>query len=105
LNPSGRSNANKISEKDEQPETKPSNETIKTQYEKLAEDWRRFNSIIWGIPSVAVAIMTGIIVTAYQSELEGWPRFTSLAVGALFLFALAVELSKIYNICMQYHSC
>lgn len=67
---------------------------MKTQYQKLGEDWRHFNSIIWGIPSVAVAIMTGIIITAYQPQLVGWPRFTSLAVGSLFLFALAVELSR-----------
>jgi hypothetical protein len=38
--------------------------------------------------------MTGIIVVAYQPGLEGWPRFVSLAVGSIFLFALTLEAVK-----------
>lgn len=67
---------------------------LKTQYGELAENWRHFNSIVWGIPTVAVAIMTGVIVAAYQPGLEGWPRFVALGVGAIFLFALTIEVVK-----------
>ena len=73
---------------------KPSFDSLKTQYDKLSEDWRQFNNILWGIPSVAVSIMAGIIVVAYQPQLEGWPRFITLSIGSLFLFALTLEVSK-----------
>lgn len=71
-------------------------EVIKAQYDKIANDWRHFNTIIWGIPSVAVAIMTGIIIAAYQphADLQGWPRIASLSLGSLLLFALTVETVK-----------
>jgi hypothetical protein len=67
---------------------------MKIQYAKLAEDWRQFNTILWGIPAIAVSIMAGIIVVAYQPGLAGWPRFVSLAIGSLFLFALTIEVIK-----------
>ena len=66
----------------------------KSQYEKLANDWRQVHSIIWGVPSVAIAIMTGIILVAFQSQLEGPPRIVTLSLGSLLLFALTVELVK-----------
>jgi hypothetical protein len=69
-------------------------DSLKTQYDQLSEDWRHFNNILWGIPAVAVSIMAGIIVVAYQPELDGWPRFVSLTIGALFLFALTIEVIK-----------
>lgn len=47
---------------------KPSFDSLKTQYDKLSEDWRQSNNILWGIPSVAVSIMVGIIVVAYQPQ-------------------------------------
>jgi hypothetical protein len=68
--------------------------TIKTQYGKLAEDWRHINTQIWGVPAVAISIMTGLILAAYQQQLYGWPRVISLGVGALLLFALTVEVIK-----------
>jgi hypothetical protein len=67
---------------------------MKTQYGKLSDDWRHFNTIIWGVPSVAIAIMTGVILVAYNPDLEGWPRIMTLSVGSLFLFALTIELVK-----------
>jgi hypothetical protein len=67
---------------------------MKTQYSKLSDDWRHFNTIIWGVPSVAIAIMTGVILVAYNPDLVGWPRITTLSVGSLFLFALTIELVK-----------
>jgi hypothetical protein len=69
-------------------------DSIRIQYSKLSEDWRQFNNILWGIPSVAVSIMVGIIAVAYQPGLAGWPRFVALAIGSLFLFALALEVAK-----------
>jgi hypothetical protein len=71
-------------------------DAIKAQYDKISNDWRHFNTIIWGIPSVAVAIMTGIIIAAYQPhiDLEGWPRIASLSLGSLLLFALTIETVK-----------
>jgi hypothetical protein len=69
-------------------------ELMKTQYGKLSEDWRQFNTILSGIPTVAVSIMAGIIIVAYQPGLAGWPRFVSLAIGSLFLFALTIEVVK-----------
>lgn len=49
---------------------------------------------MWGIPTVAVAIMTGIIVAAYQPQLAGLPRLALLSVGSLFLFGLVVEICR-----------
>jgi hypothetical protein len=66
----------------------------KSQYEKLANDWRQVHSIIWGVPSIAIAIMTGIILAAFQSQLAGPPRIVALSLGSLLLFALTVELVK-----------
>jgi len=70
------------------------NDSLKIQYEQLSEDWRHFNNILWGIPAVAVSIMAGIILVSYQSALAGVPRFVSLTIGALFLFALTIEVIK-----------
>jgi hypothetical protein len=70
----------------------PSHDAIKMQYDKLAGDWRHINLMIWGVPAVAISIMTGLVFAAYQ--LEGWPRIISLGVGALLLFALTVEVIK-----------
>jgi hypothetical protein len=74
--------------------TQEEKDLMKEQYSKLSDDWKHFNNIIWGIPSVAIAIMTGVIVVAYSPGADGWPRITTLAVGSLFLFALTIELIK-----------
>jgi tetratricopeptide (TPR) repeat protein len=67
---------------------------IEKQYDKLAQDWRDINNIIWGIPAVAISIMTGIIVASYQAGLMGWPRIILLGVGSILLFALSLEVVK-----------
>jgi len=69
-------------------------EDLRIQYNKLAEDWRQFNTILWGIPAVAVSIMAGIIVVAYQSGMAGPARLVSLIIGSIFLFALTLEVIK-----------
>lgn len=64
------------------------------QYDKLANDWRHINTIVWGIPTVAVTLVAGVIVAAYGQKLEGWPLIVILGLGALLLFALTVEAVK-----------
>ena len=81
-----------IKEKEEY--SQPEKELMRIQYDKLSDDWRHFNTIIWGVPSVAIAIVTGIILAAYRPELEGLPRIIALSIGSLFLFALTIELVK-----------
>jgi len=66
--------------------------SIQDQYERFAQDWRQIHTVVWGIPNVAVAILTGVIVAAYQDPLNGWPRIIVLSVGSILLFALTVEL-------------
>jgi hypothetical protein len=72
----------------------PSPDDLKTQYNKLSEDWRQLNSMLWQIPSAAVSIVSAIVIVAFQQSLEGWPRFMLLAVSSLFLFALTLEVVK-----------
>jgi hypothetical protein len=68
---------------------------MKIQYDKLTNDWNSFNNLIWGVPTVAIAIMTGILIGAYSSLHEcSWERIASLSVGSLFLFALTIEVVK-----------
>jgi hypothetical protein len=43
---------------------------------------------------VAIAIMTGVILAACQSQPEGPPRIVALSLSSLLLFALTVELVK-----------
>jgi hypothetical protein len=70
------------------------NKGIKLEYEKLANDWRYFNAIIWGTPTVAVAIVPSIVIAAYGVGVAGWPRIFSLSLGSLLLFALTIETVK-----------
>jgi hypothetical protein len=67
---------------------------VQAQYDRLAQDWRQVHNIIWGIPTIAITIITGIILAAYQPPLEGWPRIIALGMGSIFLFALTVEIIK-----------
>jgi hypothetical protein len=71
-------------------------EVIKIQYNKLSNDWTSFNGLIWAVPAVAVAIMSGMLVVAYHPELDRLPqvRIVILSLGSLFLFALTVEVVK-----------
>ena len=68
--------------------------TREVQYARLAEDWRHVNNLMWGIPSAAIAIISGVIVAAYQPDLIGFPRIITLGLGSIFLFALTVEIIK-----------
>lgn len=67
---------------------------VTNEYEKLGNDWRAVNQIIWQIPTAAIAITTGIIIAAYQQYLLGLPRIFILIIGSLLLFSLAIESVK-----------
>jgi hypothetical protein len=69
-----------------------SNLNDRTQYDRLAQDWRQIHTVVWGIPNVAVAILTGIVLAAYRPELEGWPHIIVLSAGSVLLFALTIEI-------------
>jgi hypothetical protein len=71
-------------------------EVMKIQYEKLSNDWRSFNNLIWAVPTVAVAIMSGMLIAAYREEFNVIPqvRIAILGLGSLFLFALTIEVIK-----------
>lgn len=42
---------------------------IEIQYNKLSEDWRQLNSMLWGISSVTISSIADIVVVSYQLEL------------------------------------
>jgi hypothetical protein len=65
------------------------------QYERLTEDWRFHHKLIWEIPTVAVAIMAGILAVSYtQLESSSVPRIILLFVGGGLLFGLTVAVVK-----------
>lgn len=66
--------------------------TDRTQYERLSQDWRQIHNVIWGIPSVAISVISAVIIVAYQ--LEGWSRILTLGIGSIFLFSMTVEIVK-----------
>jgi hypothetical protein len=70
-------------------------DALKKQYDKLTEDWRYFNNLIWGVPTIAIAVMTGIMIGAYHNLHDGtWERIASLSIGSFFLLALTIEVVK-----------
>jgi 5-hydroxyisourate hydrolase-like protein (transthyretin family) len=71
-------------------------QVMKIQYDKLVNDWRSFNNLIWAVPTVAIAIMSGMLIAAYRPEFDLLPqvRIVILSLGSLFLFALTVEVVK-----------
>src|SRR2546430_1745422 len=70
-------------------------DALKIQYDKLTSHWTSFNNLIWAVPTVAIAIMTGILIGAYDRLGEGtYERIATLSVGSLFLFALTIEVIK-----------
>ena len=64
----------------------------KEQYDRLSQDWRQIHNVIWGIPAVAISIITGVIIAAYN--VQGWPRILVLGLGSIFLFSMTVEIVK-----------
>ncbi len=64
------------------------------QYNQCSEDWRQYNSTIWQIPSVAIAIASAILAVAYQNIQELLPRTVILFFGGLMLLTLTIALIK-----------
>jgi hypothetical protein len=63
------------------------------QYEWITGDWKFQHQLIWQIPSVAVAIMAGILAISF-TQLHSWPRIILLAIGAVLLLALTMAVVK-----------
>ena len=65
------------------------------QFERLTEDWRFHHKLIWEIPTVAVAIMAGILAVAYtQFDEYPAPRVILLVVGGVLLCGLTIAVVK-----------
>lgn len=86
--------------KDEKPPNNDDHSTISSsteaayrQYDRLAEDWRLHTGLIWQIPSVAVAIIGGILTVSY-SFLVDIPRVVLLSIGSILMLALTIALAK-----------
>lgn len=71
----------------------PSTEAAYRQYDRSAEDWRFHHNLIWQIPSVAIAIIGGIVTVSYNF-LNGLPRVILLSIGSVLIFALTTALAK-----------
>lgn len=63
------------------------------QYERFAADLRFQHKLIWEIPSVAVAIMAGIILVSF-STLNELPRIGLLCIGIVLQFGLMLAVAK-----------
>jgi type III secretory pathway component EscS len=65
------------------------------QYERLTEDWRFHHKLIWEIPTVAVAIIAGILVVSYtQLQSSPVPRIVLLILSGVLLFGLTAAVVK-----------
>jgi hypothetical protein len=83
----------KPSNNDHENSISPLIEAAYRQYERCAEDWRLHQNLIWQIPSVAIAIIGGILTVSY-SFLNGIPRAILLGIGSVLIFALTTALAK-----------
>jgi hypothetical protein len=86
--------------KDEKPLNNDDHDTVSSsteaayrQYDRLAEDWGLHHDLIWQIPTVAIAIIGGILTVSY-SFLAGMPRAILLGIGSALIFALTIALAK-----------
>jgi Na+/glutamate symporter len=71
------------------------NEARIKQYERLTEDWRFHHKLVWEIPAVAIAIMTGILAVSY-TQLSSYPvpRIILLFVGGFLMLGLTIAVVK-----------
>jgi len=58
------------------------------------EDWRHFDSLIWQIPSLSVAIVGGLLAIAYYAIQETTERGLVILLAALFLLVMTLALYK-----------
>lgn len=70
---------------------------MNAQYNRLAEDWRHFNNLIWQLPTIAITICSAIIGVSY-SILKDSPWYSKVAlliIGVVLLSMILVELIKL----------
>jgi hypothetical protein len=63
------------------------------RYNRYAEDWRFHHKLIWEIPSVAMAILAGILTISF-SFLGPLPRVILLGLGTVLIFGLFLAVLK-----------
>jgi len=88
---------NKDREKGYIPAEKRNNDFINAQYNRLAEDWRHFNNLIWQLPTVAITICSAIIGVVYSvlKDSEWYSKVALLMIGVVFLSMILIELLKL----------
>ena len=65
-----------------------------SQYEQCYEDWRHYDNNVWQLPSVTIAIASGLIAIAYEYVTNPFPRFIILFLGFWLTLSLTVALVK-----------
>ena len=72
-----------------------------SQYEQTLNDWRMYDNVIWQLPSLSLAISSGIIVLAYGTLQDIIPRMFILLIGFLMQSGLTIALWKhrVYQDC------
>lgn len=93
-----------MEKKDPEKKHIPSQKTINknidfmnAQYNRLAEDWRHFNNLMWQLPTVAITICSAIIGVVYTvlKDSDWYSKVALLIIGALFLSMILIELLKL----------
>ena len=64
------------------------------QYEQCLEDWRHYDRAMWELPSVSLAVTTGVVAVAYQVITLGIARLLVLLFGFMMQTSFAVALWK-----------
>jgi hypothetical protein len=65
-----------------------------SQYEQCHEDWRHFDNAIWQMPSIAIAVASGLLAISYEFVEDLLPRAVILFFGFLICSSLTVALIK-----------
>jgi len=72
----------------------PNSDFLSFQYQECAEDHRHYSSLIWQVPSIAVAISGGILAFSFADNIDKFIRPFILAIGLIFDFVLFVGLLR-----------
>jgi len=75
-------------------ESKDSDAYVLAELKECWADWRHYNSIIWQLPSVTVAIVGGLLGIAYTAIDELGPRTFVIFLAAFFAFVMLQALRK-----------
>ena len=63
-------------------------------YREAAADWRHYDNVIWQLPSVSIALTTGIIAATFTLIDDNFVRFIILLIGTFLMGSLAFSLVK-----------